>query len=137
MADLTINTTIVSLTNGVSSVEQVTYGESVSQGMVLYEDTSDSNKYKKAVNNTATLAAAKAIALTPGASGEKGYVVKSGEIDLGATLAVGMRYFVSNTAGAICPSADIGTGEYVTLIGIATAAGVLKVNFQASGIASA
>lgn len=137
MADLSITAANVSLTNGVSSVEQVTYGDTITQGLVLYEDTSDSNKYKKSVNNTATLAAAKAIALTPGASGEKGYVVKSGEIDMGATLAVGMRYFVSNTAGAIAPSADIGTGEYVTLIGIATAAGVLKVNFVASGVASA
>ena len=137
MADLSLTAANVSLTNGVSSVEQVTYGDTVTQGLVLYEDAADSNKYKKAVNNTATLAAAKGIALTPGVSGEKGYVVKSGEIDLGATLAVGMRYYVSNTAGAICPSADIGTGEFVTLLGIATTAACLKVNINASGIASA
>lgn len=134
MADLSITAANVSLTSGNATVEQVVYGATITQGQVLYEDANDSNKYKLADNDDVTQAAAKGIALTPGASGEKGYVVKKGPIDVGATLTVGSRYYVGESGG-IAPEADIGTGEFVTLLGIATAAGVLELNINASGIA--
>jgi hypothetical protein len=61
----------------------------------------------------------------------------SGPIDLGATLTVGETYYVSDTAGAIMPSADVSSGEYVTALGVATAADTINLDINASGIARA
>jgi hypothetical protein len=44
---------------------------------------------------------------------------------------------VSATAGGIAPEADLGTGEYVSVLGIATAADNLKMGINNSETAHA
>lgn len=58
-----------------------------------------------------------------------------GPITIGATLTAGVAYYCSGTAGGIAPVADVTTGWYVTIVGIATSTTVLDVKFHASGVA--
>ena len=60
----------------------------------------------------------------------------NGTAGVGATLTANTPYFLSDTPGGICPIADVGTGEYLTEIGIAKSTTVLAVNFISTGVAN-
>jgi hypothetical protein len=57
-------------------------------------------------------------------------VHKRGAITIGATLTAGTAYYLSDTPGGICPLADLLSGEYVVLLGLAASTTVLNVNIQ-------
>lgn len=118
MADLVITAANV-VSSGVK--ETGTAGASVTAGQVVYLDSAD-NKYKLADNDSATVAARApyGIALHAAGSGQPLTVHKSGSIVIGATTAVGVIYCLSSTAGGICPSADNGAGDYVSVLGVGT-----------------
>lgn len=88
-------------------------------------------------SNSATAEARKSggIALNGAALNQPLAVHKSGDITIGATLTPGVAYYQSDTPGGICPVADVGTGEYVCLIGIAKSATVLSVAIQFPNVA--
>lgn len=139
MADLATITAVRPTSD--TTTAKVTYGATVAAGQCLYLDTSD-NEYKLAISDsgsaTTTTANASAIAMTPGVDGGYGIIATGGSIILvGTTAAVGEQYMVSNTAGGIAPDADIGAGDYVTQIGVATTTTTLKLNFNATGITHA
>ena len=73
------------------------------------------------------------VAVTAGI-GQPVRVLRSGPCTIGATLTAGVAYYLSDTAGGICPVADLSTGEYPCLVGIATSTTVLDVRFQYSGV---
>lgn len=81
-------------------------------------------------------AAVEGIALSGGATGQPFTYQKAGNINLGATLAVGKVYVLS-TAGAIAPVDDIAGSEFVTVLGIATTTALLKMGIVQSGVAAA
>ena len=94
-------------------------------GLVIYQAEDD--------------AAAKGIALTPSSADGDVFVLaytqgSSGSVDLGATLTVGEAYVVSTNKGAIAPIGDLTTGDYVTVLGIASAADNLLLNINVSGV---
>ena len=84
---------------------------------------------------TAEVRQATGIALNGAAASQPVRVLRSGSITIGATLTAGLAYYLSDTPGGICAVADIGSGEYVGLIGLSTSTTVLKVDFQYSGVA--
>lgn len=131
MADVTVTAANVKPTS-TAIVQNVTYGESVTQGQPVY--LSSGKYYKADANASATAAAAVGIALTPGGTDEFGIIATGGTIDVGGTLAVGRVYVVSATAGGIAPSADLSTGHYVTTLGVATASNRLLLNVKVSGV---
>lgn len=113
-------------------VEVVQVGEAVTQGMPGYKLSTD-GKYYKAITTSAAAADVKGVFLTPASA--NGYaVIGSGPVNVGATLTQGVAYYASGTAGKIELSSDIASGEYVTLIGIATSSSVLDVRPIASGV---
>lgn len=131
MADLTITSAnVISRGKSVDS----TAGATLVAGDVVYDDAGSS---KLADNDSATAAARspKGIALNGAATGQPVKVHTKGPIVIGATLTPGVAYYLSGTPGKICPVADLSTGDYPTLIGIATSASVLDVNIQESGVA--
>jgi len=81
-------------------------------------------------------AAVEGIALSGGAISQPFTYQKSGPINLGATLAVGKVYVLS-TSGLIAPVDDIAGSEFVTVLGIATTAALLKMGIVQSGVAAA
>lgn len=135
MADLSITAANV-LAGAGAAVSRGVAGATVTAGQSVYLDTAD-GKWKLADNNSAT-AAARApggIALNGASNGQPLAVLTSGPITIGATLTAGVAYYLSDTPGGICPVADLATGEYPSVIGIATSTTVLKVEINSSGVA--
>lgn len=135
MADLTI--TAASVVAGSNAERDVgTAGETITAGQAVYYDTTTA-KWKLADNNAATAAvrAASAIALNGAAVNQPVCVQKGGSLTLGATLTAGVAYYLSDTPGGICPVADLASGEYPQIIGIATSTTVLALDFKSAGVA--
>lgn len=137
MADLTITAANVAAGSGAKKVNG-TAGASITAGQVVYEDSA-TNTYKLADNDSATAAvrAPVGIALHAAASGQPLTILTQGPITIGATTAVGVVYCLSSTPGGICPSADIATGDYNTIIGIGTSVTAIDVKLHSAGAATA
>lgn len=134
MANLTQTAANVKIGGANTVITKVQYGENITQGQPLYKKSSDGKYYKADANVSAEAASASGIAMTPGATDGYGVMASSGLVDLGATLTLGETYYVSDTAGAIMPAADVSTGEYVTQLGIATTTALLQLTILASGV---
>lgn len=111
-------------------------GETITAGQAVYKASADGRWYK-ADNNSATAEVrnATAVALNGGGAGQPIRVLTKGLVTIGATLTAGVTYYLSDTPGGICPIADVGSGEYSCIIGIATSATVLDVLPHYSGVA--
>jgi hypothetical protein len=136
MAALTQTPANVKLTTNVRA-KPVQYGETITQGQPIYKSTTDSKYYRSDANIQA--GQADGIALTPGVLNDFGQMAVPGSspgdtlINVGATLAVGMVYCVGATAGQIVPYADLTTGDYVTILGVATTTALLDLKIINSG----
>lgn len=135
MTDLVITPANV-LAGANAVISHGTAGVTVTAGQVVYRDPAD-RLYKLADDNSATAAARapKAFALNGAANGQPLAVLEEGDITLGAVLTAGVAYYLSDTPGGICPVADLATGEYPTILGIAKSTTVLAVDIQQSGVA--
>lgn len=134
MADLTV--TAASCVKGSNAVTESGHaGETITAGQPVYLDTT-TNLYMKADANAATAAArtARGIALNGASLNQPLMIQKSGDLTLGATMTAGIQYYLSDTPGGICPVADIGAGEYVVPIGVATSTTVMRLNITYSGV---
>jgi len=136
MADLTVTAASV-LPGAGASIINVTWGGTITAGAAVYKDTAD-GEWKLADADASGTAGANGvgIALNGGADGQPGRIITAGSnFVVGATVVVGERYYVSNTAGKIMPSGDLSIGEYVTLLFIATTSTVATVSPVVSGVA--
>ena len=137
MADLTI--TAASVLPGSNAKKKTgTAGASITAGQTVYLDSSD-NKYKLFDADSATAAARElaGIALNNAANGQPLTVQYEGDITIGATVVAGVTYVGSDTAGGIMPTADVETGDYVTVIGIGISTTQIRMKLIASGVAAA
>lgn len=135
MADLTI--TAANVVSGSDALKETgTAGETITAGQAVYK-AGATKKWMKADSNSATAEARQAtgIALTGSSLNQPIVVHKSGDLTIGATLTAGTAYYLSDTAGGICPLADVGSGEYVCLLGLAKSTTVLAVDIQYPGVA--
>jgi hypothetical protein len=114
-----------------------TAGEAVTAGQAVYLDPT-SKKWMKADSNSATAAARQpgGIALSGAALNQPLTVQTSGDITVGGTLTAGVAYYLSATAGGICPVADVTTGDFVCLLGLAKSASVLAISIQYPGVSN-
>lgn len=136
MADVTVTAANVKPVGTSRTVQTVLLGETVTQGQPLYLKAADS-KYWKADADTLAEAAAAGIAITPGVADDYAIMLTAGTINMGGTLAVGQVYVVSTNAGGVAPYSDLGSGDYVTILGVATTTAILNVDLNATGIAKA
>ena len=133
MADLTQTPANVRI-NSTTQLTKVVAGETVAPGEPAYRLAAD-GEYYQAGASTAALAEAAGVFINYADDGDVAYIAIGGTIDLGATLAVGAVYVVSNTTGNIMPSSDLSTGEFSTVLGIATTTALLDLSIKASGVA--
>ena len=102
----------------------------VTAGQTVYEDTTDSSKFKLADNNaSAATAKCSGIALHGAAANQPLIIVEEDDdFTPGATLVTGTTYALSAAAGAICPIADLASGNFPVVLFIAksTTKAVLK-----------
>lgn len=134
MADLSITAANV-ISDPAASRASGIAGETVSAGKTAYLDPT-SKKWMLADSNAATVAAhhTKGIFLNGAALNQPVSVHLGGPITIGATLTPGARYYQSETPGGIQPEGDLGSGEDICLIGLATSSSVLLVDFQYPGV---
>ena len=135
MADLSITAANV-LAGAGATVARGTAGATITQGQAVYLDASD-GKWKLADNNSATAAVRVpgGIALNGASNGQPLAVLTAGPITIGASLTAGVAYYLSDTPGGICPVADLASGEYPCLIGMATSSSVINVAINPAGVA--
>lgn len=131
MADLSITAANV-VSTGTMGVG--TAGGTITAGQVVRLNTS--SQVVTASDDSATNAAALGIALNGASSGQPVSYHVSGEINPGATVAVGKVYVVS-TSGGIAPIDDVAGGEYITYLGVGLTSSSLSVQIHASGVAAA
>ena len=133
MADITVTPADVAKVDG--SQQTKLTGVAITAGESVYVDVN--GVLQLAADTSAIVAAAAGIALCDAAAGQPCTYQVSGNLDVGATLAIGEVYCVGAAAGGIAPCADPGSGDFVTVLGVATAADNLKVGINASGVAHA
>ncbi len=135
MTDLSVTPGSV-LAGSNSQQERGFAGAAIAAGQAVYKDAA-SGEFLLADSNSGTAAARTpyGIALNTAGDGQPLVVHKSGDLTIGATLVAGTTYYLSDTPGGICPLADVGSGEYACIIGIAKSTSVLAVAIQPSGVA--
>jgi hypothetical protein len=135
MADLVITAANVAAGVGARTVTG-TAGATITAGQVVYQDPADS-RYKLADANsgTAAIRVPAGIALHGSLAGQPLTILVQGLITIGAAVSQGVAYYLSATPGGIAVAADMVTGVYPTIMGIAVSATVIDVQIHQSGVA--
>lgn len=135
MADLVLTASAI-LAGANSSSVTGTAGETIIAGKAVYISPT-TKRWMLADSNSATAAARQAtgIALNGASDGQPVAIHKFGDLTIGAVLTAGQAIYLSDTPGGLAPLADVGSGEYVCLIGLAKSVSVLAVDIQYPGVA--
>lgn len=134
MADLSITAASVANLSGKGAQANGTAGGTITAGMPLYKNAS--NALVAAANTSALLADVEGIALNGASTGQPVTYQTKGNINLGATLAVGKVYVLS-AAGLISPVDDVVATDFVTVLGVAVTAANMKIGIVSGGVAAA
>lgn len=116
------NATILPGTAGVA----ITAGQAVSKASTGNFALADNNA-------TAPANSLVGIALNNAAAGQPLSVQVGGDIAIGATVSKGAAYYVADTAGEICPFADLASGEGICLVGVAKSTSELVMAVHNTG----
>jgi hypothetical protein len=135
MADITITASNVLAASAASTGSIVSGTSTLTAGMAVYRDTSDSNQYKACDANASGTASCDGLMLNSADDGQPSKVITDGTLTVGAGVTVGEVYCVSPNPGRICPHSDLASGEYVTVIGVGLTATTIKVDIINSGVA--
>jgi hypothetical protein len=133
MADLAL--TAASIVPGAGArVTTYTAGATITAGQSVYFDSA-TNTVKLASAAAVGSAAAIGTAVNGASSGQPVDVQLGGKLTTNSVLSKGVAYYVSNTAGGICPFADLVAGKFPTLIGVAESTTSLIVSPISVGVA--
>jgi hypothetical protein len=130
MADISITGANVKLVGG--PTEEIIAGASVAGGQIVYKEAATSKaKLSDNDNATAEVRAIRGVGLNAAGVDQPLTIAKNGAVvDVGAAvLTAGVDYYVSGTAGAICPRADVTTGDDPLRVGIAKTTSHLLLDF--------
>lgn len=131
MADISVTAgNVVSGSNAVT--ENGFAGAAITAGQMVYRDAA--GLYQLADSNgAAALRVPRGVALNSAGANQPLAIQRSGDITIGGTLTEGVTYYLSDTPGGICALADVGSGEYACIVGIAKSTSVLAIGINASG----
>lgn len=119
------------------TVTQGIAGGTLTAGMAVMVNTS--SQVVAATNTSAVNAAVAGIALNGASANQRVDYLIAGNLDIGATVAIG-KVYVLGTAGAIIPVDDVAGGEFITIVGVglaASGANSFKFCNVQSGVAAA
>lgn len=112
-------------------------GATLTAGMPVYKDASDSNKLKGATTASTTTATIVGITLGAGTSGQHvcylPIAARGTVITVGAVLTDGVFYCVSDNAGGVAPFADLAGADLRTILGMARSTTTLGWNPDITG----
>ena len=130
MADISITAANVKLVSG--PTEDIVAGAAVTAFQAVYKEAATS-KAKLSDNDSATaeVRALRGMALHAALADQPLKVARNGAIvDVGAVLTAGVEYYVSGTPGAICPRADVTTGDDPIRVGMALTTSRIELDFN-------
>lgn len=133
MADVTITAPCVP--NNLSNCETLIASVAIASGKLVYRTAAGLAGLADSDAGAALNAECIGMAVNTAGIGEPVTVAKNGTTvtTSGTTLTKGLVYFVSNTAGGVAPQGDIGAGDYVTSIGVASSTSALIIDIQIGG----
>jgi hypothetical protein len=135
MADVSITAANV-VKSTTSSTDRGTAGATITAGQPLYKDANNAYVLKPAIGTSQAAAACVGVSLHGASTGQPVEYTTDGPYTAGGTLTVGQVYAVSaGAAGGIAPYSDLASTNYVTILGVATTAALLKLRINVSGIA--
>jgi hypothetical protein len=133
MADLSI--TPASVVPGATA--KITYkkvaGATITAGQTVYADASDSNLIKPCDADALASSVCKGIALNGASTGQPVEYQTSGLLTIGATVVLGVVYYVTPNAGGLGAWAEVLAGDYVTLVCIGVSTSVVEVVISSTG----
>jgi hypothetical protein len=134
MADINITAANVAATNPTGSNRGIA-GATITQGQVLYLDSSDSRLKLADANASAATKVPIGIALNAASAGQPvNYVSVDTSFTVGATLSIGDVLYLSATAGGITATyADLTTGMVVAVLGSMVSTTTANLNFTIGG----
>jgi hypothetical protein len=135
MADISIAGADVLKSSAAQAVSCI-WGETIVQGDVVYLNSSDSKMYKSDTDDN-TKKSVTGVALTAGAAGQPGfYTPEDPDLVIGAHgVALGGIIVLSGTAGKMAPAADLASGDYTTVLGVAKTATTIAFKPVSAGVA--
>ena len=136
MANYTITSADVKISGSNVRATTVVAGEAISEGQLVYLDAV-SGKYKLALATAEASANVVGVSVTSAALDGYFLMQSSRNYFAGTTLVAGDPVYLSATAGAICPHADLVSTNYVTLLGHAISTSEIEINIDVTGIAIA
>lgn len=134
MVDVTITAANVAIGAG---AQTTTYqaGAAINAGQLVYFDsTTGTVKLADADVLASAAVIGMAVSEAAGAAGQFVTVVTKGYVTMNAGLSKGVTYYASTTAGGVAPFADLGAGDYITVIGTAESTTSLYINPFATGV---
>jgi len=138
MANLSITVSQVQAAASAATFGSLIAGEEIDPGETVYKKAADKKGW---LGGAATEAEADVvgIAVCHAYAGQKVVYQKTGNVNLGAgaSVAQGQVYVASATSGKIAVESDLGSGEYVTVLGVGNDADEIELDINASGIAHA
>ena len=109
-------------------------GEAFDRGDILYLDATV-QRYKKASNANATVAAVTGAALSPSTGNGDYFILQSGgSIYLGVASVVAEKYVLSSTAGRLESHSDLTTGDLLSEFGYGKTASEIVIDINNTGI---
>lgn len=138
MANLTITAANVLAGSGARIERGYAAAQNLTGGQSVYLDTStDPPRWRQADADAAggTASMVGGVALHSTSALQPVAVITEGDYNPGATVAVGTIYVVGATAGSIAPAADLTSGWYTAIIGIATTTSNINIMRHAGGVA--
>lgn len=129
-------TVVSSLVKGTAAESQdQTAGEAITAGQAVYRSASSTVKLATATN--ATMAAVFGVAMNSAALGQPIRVAtKDTAFEPGITnMTAGQIVVLSSVHGAVCPSGDLSSGEYPTILGVALSATNMLLQIMKGSVA--
>lgn len=136
MTALTITAANIIPVSGYASETGYLAGASITRGQSVYFDASTST-WKLADSNASAATAGSGgigIALNDAAASQPIAVQIGGSLGFGAILTKGKLYCPGATAGTIVPYEDLTSGDYVTILGIASSTSNLAMTRWVTGV---
>lgn len=133
MADLSITAANIIPVSGYGSYFG-TSGGTITAGLVCYLDSTTDTVKAADNDDTAAKATVKGIALNAASANQPIKLITGGSLGMGAILTVGEIYVLSATGnGEIAPEGDLASGDYVSILGVASTTSNLILNIFNSG----
>jgi len=110
-------------------------GATILAGQTLARDTDGSIKLYDSDNASSNIRTLIGIALHGASSGQPIAFQTAGSITIGGTVVQGTVYLGSDGAGGIRPAVDLNSGDFTSVVGIATSAAAIKLGILNGGVA--